>query len=68
MIFRGGENSTGELGNFHPALTRWSRLTDECGDEALAHDHAHSATVDPACGSLQFSRLFETNRLDVYAR
>jgi hypothetical protein len=21
MIFRGGENSTGELGNFHPALT-----------------------------------------------
>jgi hypothetical protein len=23
MIFRGGENSTGELGNFHPALTFW---------------------------------------------
>ena len=21
MIFKGGENSTGDLGNFHPALT-----------------------------------------------
>jgi hypothetical protein len=29
MIFRGGENSTGELGNFHPALTEMMEATKQ---------------------------------------
>jgi hypothetical protein len=28
MIFRGGEFSTGEMGNFHPALTGDGSVTD----------------------------------------
>ena len=34
MIFRGGEFSTGEMGNFHPALTKATQLLFTAGADS----------------------------------